>query len=101
VVAELSVHARPGDLVARFGGEEFCLLVPDLADGPLLDYFEALRRRIEDLDVPSPNGMLRMTVSIGVRPATPNDDLHRLLADADRRLYLAKAGGRNRVVASG
>lgn len=101
LAAELSVHARPGDLVARFGGEEFCLLVPDLADGPLLDYFEALRRRIEDLDVPSPNGFLRMTASIGVRTAGANDDLHRLLADADRRLYLAKAGGRNRVVAAG
>ncbi|NLW97333.1 MAG: diguanylate cyclase [Xanthomonadaceae bacterium] len=101
VAAELSTHARPGDLVARFGGEEFCLLVPDLADGPLLDYFEALRRRIEDLDVPSPNGFLRMTASIGVRTAGANDDLHRLLADADRRLYLAKAGGRNRVVAAG
>ena len=72
--------------MARFGGEEFCLLVPDLADGPLLDYFEALRRRIEDLDVPSPNGMLRMTVSIGVRPATRTTTCTGL-ADADRRLY--------------
>ena len=51
--------------------------------------------------VRTPGGELRMTVSIGVRTAVPGDDLHRLLADADRRLYLAKAGGRNRVVASG
>ncbi len=101
VSAELSRHARALDLVARFGGEEFCLLVPDLEDDALHAYFEALRRRIEDLRVKLPGGDLRMSVSIGVRTAAPADDLHRLLADADRRLYLAKAGGRNRVVEVG
>ena len=97
----LSQHARPGDQLARFGGEEFCMLVRDLEAGPLEVYFDTLRRRIEDLDVRTPGGELRMTVSIGVRTARPGDDLHRLLADADRRLYLAKAAGRNRVVMAG
>ena len=101
VAAALSSHARDGDHVARFGGEEFCLLTPDLDGAALADYFDGLRRRIEDLTVYSPGGELRMTVSIGVRTAAANDDLHCLLAEADRRLYLAKAGGRNRVIASG
>lgn len=101
IAAALSAHARPQDHVARFGGEEFCLLVPDLDGEALGAYFDALRQRIEDLDVHTPGGVLRMTVSIGVRTATGTDDLHCLLAEADRRLYLAKAGGRNRVVAAG
>jgi len=101
VAAELSAHARGQDHVARFGGEEFCLMVPNLDEAALEDYFDRLRQRIEDLDVASPAGLMRVTVSIGVRRAEPGDDLHRLLADADRRLYLAKAGGRNRVVATG
>lgn len=101
VASALSGYARAGDHVARFGGEEFCLLAPDLTGDGLEAYFEGLRQRIEDLSVSTPGGDVRMTVSIGVRLATPGDDLHALLADADRRLYLAKAGGRNRVVASG
>ncbi|MDR7191731.1 diguanylate cyclase (GGDEF)-like protein [Luteimonas terrae] len=101
VAAALSAHARDGDHVARFGGEEFCLLAPDLEGAALLDYFDSLRQRIEHLVVHSPGGELRMTVSIGVRAVTADDDLQCLLAEADRRLYLAKAGGRNRVVASG
>jgi diguanylate cyclase (GGDEF)-like protein len=101
VAAVLSGHARPQDQVARFGGEEFCMLVPDL-DAPGLEaYFDALRRRIEQLSVHTPGGRLSMTVSVGVRTATDGEDLRQLLADADRRLYLAKAGGRNRVVAAG
>ena len=101
LAAVLSQHARAGDLLARFGGEEFCMLVPDLGGDALEAYFDALRQRVEDLDVQTPGGELRMTVSIGIRTAVPGDDLHRLLADADRRLYLAKAGGRNRLVATG
>lgn len=98
IAMALSAHARPEDLVARFGGEEFCLLVPDLDADALQAYFEALRAQIEALAVQTPGGEVRMTVSIGVRLAAAGDDLHRLLAEADRRLYLAKAGGRNRVV---
>ncbi len=101
IATALSAHARPQDYVARFGGEEFCMLVPDLEAGALDDYFDGLRQRIEALEVHTPGGDLRMTVSIGVRTAEGRDDLHCLLAEADRRLYLAKAAGRNRVVAAG
>ena len=97
----VSGHARRQDQIARFGGEEFCLLVPGLDEAELDAYFDTLRRRIEDLRVPVRGGELKMTVSIGVCPAEPGDSLHRLLSEADRRLYLAKAGGRNQVVAAG
>lgn len=98
VASALSAHARPQDQVARFGGEEFCLLVPDLDEAALTEYLEQLRRRVEDLRVPVTQGQLRLTVSIGACRAQPGDSLHSLLAEADRRLYLAKAGGRNQVV---
>ncbi|MDR6991682.1 diguanylate cyclase [Luteimonas sp. 3794] len=101
VAGALSAHMRREDLVARFGGEEFCLLAPDLDEDALPAYFEALRARIEAMCVQTPVGEVRMTVSIGVRTAAPEDDLHGLLGDADRRLYLAKAGGRNQVVSAG
>ncbi|MBO9716519.1 MAG: diguanylate cyclase [Pseudoxanthomonas sp.] len=101
VAHAVSIHARRQDQVARFGGEEFCMLVSGLDDASLGTYFDGLRRRIEELRVPVRGGELQMTVSIGVCPARPDDDLHSLLSDADRRLYLAKAGGRNQVVAAG
>ncbi len=96
--ATVAGHARDGDLVARFGGEEFCLLVPGLAPGAAAAYFEQLRAAIAALAVDVGGATLKMTVSIGLCCLQPrNDALHELITEADRQLYLAKAGGRNRV----
>ncbi|APO94226.1 diguanylate cyclase [Xanthomonas vesicatoria] len=98
VAASVSGHARPQDLVARFGGEEFCLLVPGLDAANATSYFETLRERISALRVRVGDDTLSMTVSIGVCIATESDQsLHHLLNEADKHLYLAKAGGRNQV----
>lgn len=102
VAAAVSGHARPQDLVARFGGEEFCLLAPGLAHDEATHYFERLRARIADLKVPFGDTHLNTTVSIGVYSMqSAEESLHRLIAESDRRLYLAKAGGRNQVIAAG
>ena len=103
VAASVSGHARPQDLVARFGGEEFCLLVPGLDVAAAEAYFESLREGISRLPIPIRQASLSLTVSIGVCRScdTSENSLHRLISEADRRLYLAKAGGRNRVVATG
>ena len=98
VAATVADHARDQDLIARFGGEEFCLLVPGLEEDEAIGYFEILRQRIAALEVNLGHTTLRMTVSIGLcclRPA--GDALHGLISEADRQLYLAKAAGRNRV----
>jgi len=98
VAAAVAAHARHEDLIARFGGEEFCLLVPGLDEGRAVAYFEQLRQAIAALEVDVGHATLRMTVSIGLCCLRPqHDSLHRLISEADRQLYLAKAGGRNRV----
>ena len=95
----LHAHTRPQDLCARFGGEEFCLLLDGLDQAAGTLRLEQLRAAIAAQDVALGEHGLRMTVSIGachLQGGTGN--LHELLGEADRQLYLAKAAGRNRVL---
>jgi diguanylate cyclase (GGDEF)-like protein len=91
------------DLVARFGGEEMIVMLPgrDLAAAAAIA--ERLRLRISDAAMLHPDSPVasHLTVSIGVAAEQPDpaQPAERLLAAADRALYAAKAGGRNRVVA--
>jgi len=105
-VAELLPSAlRPADMVARFGGEEFVILLPGLGHGAAVDVAERIRGMVEKKGtVPVAPGnldpMLRVTVSCGVSSCIPGNELNRerLLKRADRALYRAKEEGRNRVV---
>ena len=89
-------HARAQDLAARFGGEEFVLLAPGMDAEVAAASFERLRADIEALRIALPDGRaISLTASIGV--CTEGGSLSAMLSEADRRLYVAKAGGRNRV----
>ena len=101
--AILKEHFRAGDIVARFGGEEFCVLAADVATNDLLPLFERLRETIAAAEITTDSGrQLRITVSIGVCEGTGKEiDLEGMIRLADKCLYQAKNGGRNRVVAVG
>jgi diguanylate cyclase (GGDEF)-like protein len=86
------------DVVGRYGGEEFIVLLPRSEFDGVMRKAEALRRRIESERIQTGFGPLQVTVSIGAARfpeagRTPDD----LIASADRALYRAKEGGRNRV----
>jgi diguanylate cyclase (GGDEF)-like protein len=91
---------RQGDLVSRYGGEEFCMILPDTGAPGGLEIAERLRTAIEGLNMPhalSPYG--RITVSIGLASLAAGDENSSptLLRLADEALYRAKSEGRNRV----
>ncbi len=90
---------RPGDLLARLGGEEFAVLLPDTPRLPALRVAERLRRAVAGLRVQvAPGTTVGPTLSAGIATAEEvAGGLDRLLAAADRALYRAKAEGRNRV----
>ncbi len=101
VAAVLRQHSRAGDEPARFGGEEFVVV---LASGDLSSATQAaerLRRELEKTTVRFAGGSIRLTASFGVA-IWPRDgeQASALLAAADKALYAAKQGGRNRVVAA-
>ncbi|MEV7099262.1 GGDEF domain-containing protein [Amycolatopsis sp. NPDC051045] len=89
-----------GDAVGRFGGEEFVVLLPGIAQPDIGAVAERIRRAISALQVPA--GQLSITglsVSIGIAVyPTAGTSLQRLLDAADTALYHAKATGRNKVV---
>jgi diguanylate cyclase (GGDEF)-like protein len=95
VARALSAAFRTTDVVARMGGEEFCVLLVN-AESPV-EVFERLRQRIAAIEIPLESGeTLRFTGSIGVC-ASHGDALEEMVNNADSALYAAKQGGRNRV----
>jgi eukaryotic-like serine/threonine-protein kinase len=96
VATVLRTGIREPDLVCRYGGEEFALVMSEMHGIPA-DTAERLRKTVETLSVPGPHGPVHITVSIGVADLRPGDSLDTVLARADEALYRAKEGGRNQV----
>ena len=97
----MKATARDTDSVARFGGDEFVLVLPDTGWQGALTFAERLRRRVDDFTFGPPGSPMTITVSVGVALARGTDPIspEDLLKEADRSLYKAKEQGRNRVFA--
>lgn len=105
-LGELLKHAvRGSDVVARWGGEEFVMLLPGTSKEAGLEVAERARQRVEGHDWGREAAGLSVTVSVGVaalsevRDAGSGDWVGGLVKLVDARLYAAKRGGRNRITA--
>ncbi|MBU0926621.1 MAG: GGDEF domain-containing protein [Spirochaetes bacterium] len=87
---------RSSDAVARFGGEEFCVLAVDCDVRSALEVAERIRAEVESLRIDHGGESLSITVSIGARMLDSRAEAKQVLDDADKALYASKAGGRNR-----
>ncbi len=98
LAGRLSTRMRSTDLVARWGGEEFCIILPDTELGGACTVAEVLRGLVEATPFSAANERLAVTISIGVASLEPaRCDPRSLLKAADEALYAAKHAGRNRV----
>lgn len=95
----LRAELRACDLDARFGGEEFLVLLTDTQLDDAMRAAERIRRRIAALEIDAGEALLRVTVSIGVAQLREGEAVDAAIARADAALYRAKAEGRDRCVA--
>jgi diguanylate cyclase (GGDEF)-like protein len=101
LVATLLPHLRASDHVARMGGEEFVVALPETGFEGALILAERLREAVEASPAELNSGPLPATCSFGVAGRLPHDaEISQLLSRADAALYEAKRSGRNRVCAS-
>ena len=97
IATQLRKHLRPIDFIARFGGEEFVLLMPDTPLAAGLDLIEKLRAAIEACPFHFKGEPVTITTSIGVSAFRTGDRSDHVLKRADEALYRAKRRGRNTV----
>lgn len=90
-------NLRSPDSFGRYGGEEFLLVMPDTPQEAAAKMLDRLRVIVADVDWSALSPGMSVTISAGVATLGHDDDADSLLARADRSLYAAKHGGRNRV----
>jgi diguanylate cyclase (GGDEF)-like protein len=97
----MKATARDTDAVARVGGDEFVIVLPDTGWQGALTFAERMRRKVDDFSFGAASGPMGLTISVGVALARGTDPVspEMLLQEADRSLYKAKTGGRNRIFA--
>lgn len=93
-------NLRTDDILGRFGGEEFVILLPETKLEDARNIAERLRHLIADTSIETEIGAINTTISIGVAlmEKTNSVTIEQLLSRADRAMYLAKQAGRNRVI---
>jgi diguanylate cyclase (GGDEF)-like protein len=101
-IAEMCrLEKRQSDVIARFGGEEFLLLLPETEKPQARQVAERLRRTVQSCNLSTTSKIIKATVSIGVAEATSSmNTIFHLIKGADDALYTAKNSGRNCVCAA-
>jgi diguanylate cyclase (GGDEF)-like protein len=98
VALRLKESVRPYDVIGRYGGEEFVMLLPDTNLEQSLEAAERIRKSMRQEPFEIKGDQINLTVSLGVSCSNENDQgLNDLLKRADEGLYKAKAAGRDRV----
>lgn len=99
--AVLKNNVRDIDVVGRYGGEEFIIMLPETPKENALILADRLRKKIEDHVATDQNGKeYKVTISMGVSSFSGKETMEELIKLADTALYKAKESGRNRVCAS-
>jgi diguanylate cyclase (GGDEF)-like protein len=101
LAAELKLHLRKSDIISRYGGEEFVILLPETPLENALIVIDKIRIHISEIPIPSEDGKeFFITFSTGLAGGTLPPDLTptEALKIADKNLYEAKHAGRNRIV---
>lgn len=92
---------RDSDVLGRLGGEEFSIILPETEMEGALIFAERFRQTVADLKVHVDDQVVHFTVSIGITIFRQNDTgIETVLGRADEALYLAKNGGRNKIVSA-
>jgi len=97
VASILTSNVRKTDVVSRFGGEEFCVLLTNVDRQRALLVFGKIRKSIEKSEIKADGKIIKLTISSGVSTDIKRT-LEEMIKAADEMLYQAKANGRNRVV---
>jgi len=97
--ATLADNARRADLVVRYGGEEFAVMLPSTCASIALDVGERLRKSIENKEVEFNGNRIRVTASLGIAHRSGKDPVpvKEIMSQADQALYQAKNTGKNKV----
>ncbi|MBF0274134.1 MAG: diguanylate cyclase [Nitrospinae bacterium] len=98
IATTLQMNFRETDIVARFGGEEFCILAVNIEENDALRLFENIRKNIEETEIELHDGTkVQVTISAGIF-SKYMDDLNEMVKESDQMLYKAKETGRNKIV---
>ena len=99
VATACQIGRRDADVVARIGGDEFAVILPETTDAAAAQFAERLRQQVSKSLISVNGESLPITISIGIAGASAaTSGIEALLGDADQALYQAKTAGRNRVV---
>lgn len=93
----INANLREYDLIGRYGGEEFLIILPACGDPEKNKNFNRLCELVSCSKIKTRSGDISVTVSIGVTQSDGNDKIDKILTEADNALYRAKDMGRNRV----